>query len=64
MRKISLPWMLWELIFQKLSIAIKTKAQGDEDNYQKLLEKAAEVNNTTPEQMGKLFDEIISSDIL
>lgn len=36
--------------------AMKKKAEGQDAAYDDLLKKAAQVNNTTPEQIGKFFD--------
>lgn len=36
--------------------ALKKKMNGDEAAYLEMLEKAAEVNKTTPEQVGRFFD--------
>ncbi len=38
--------------------ALKKKAEGSENDYQFLLQKAAQVNNTTPEMIGKFFDQM------
>lgn len=38
--------------------AMKLKAQGDDRAYEDLLETAARVNRTTPEQVGKFFDQM------
>jgi hypothetical protein len=38
--------------------AMKKKAEGSEADYQNLLQKAAQVNNTTPEMIGKFFDQM------
>jgi hypothetical protein len=45
--------------FTQVENALKAKAQGDEAKYDDLLAKASEVNKTTPEQIGKFFDELI-----
>lgn len=39
---------------------LKEKALGDEASYRDLLEKAAAVNRTTPEQIGKFFEDYIT----
>lgn len=36
--------------------AIVSKAQGSDKQYQQMLEKAAQVNNTSPETIGRFFD--------
>lgn len=38
--------------------AMKSKAQGNEAQYEELLHTAASVNRTTPEQIGKFFQEM------
>ena len=38
--------------------ALRSRAQGSEQNYSALLETAARVNNTTPEQIGRFFTEM------
>lgn len=45
--------------FSQVENALKAKAQGNEKAYSDLLAKASEVNKTTPEQIGKFFDELI-----
>lgn len=40
--------------------ALKAKAEGSESRYEELLETAAKTNNTTPEQIGKFFTEMIA----
>lgn len=39
--------------------AIKAKVEGNDGNYEKLLQAAAKTNNTTPEQIGKFFNEMV-----
>lgn len=39
--------------------AMQQKAEGNESQFAALLEKAAKKNNTTPEQIGKFFEEMI-----
>jgi hypothetical protein len=39
--------------------ALKEKAQGKEDSYAKALEAAAQVNRTTPEQIGRFFENVL-----
>lgn len=39
---------------------LKERAKGNELTYQALLQKAASVNRTTPEQIGKFFDEYLT----
>jgi uncharacterized lipoprotein YehR (DUF1307 family) len=43
--------------------AIKAKAEGNEARYEQLLETAAKTNNTTPEQIGKFFNEMVIEEI-
>lgn len=43
--------------------ALKAKAEGNEARYQDLLNTAAKVNNTTPEQIGKFFNEMVVEEI-
>lgn len=43
--------------------AIKAKAEGDESRYQALLETAAKTNNTTPEEIGRFFNEMVLEEI-
>lgn len=43
--------------------ALKAKAQGNESRYTDLLNTAAKVNNTTPEQIGKFFNEMVVEEI-
>ncbi len=43
----------------QIEVAMKKKAQGSEAQYADLLKTAAQVNNTTPEQIGKFFDEVV-----
>ena len=45
--------------FTQVESALKAKAQGDEASYEDLLAKASAVNKTTPEQIGRFFDELI-----
>lgn len=46
---------------KQMEAAMKKKAQGDETHYQELLHAAASVNNTTPEQIGKFFQDMDGS---
>jgi hypothetical protein len=39
--------------------ALKKKAEGNESHYEELLATAAKTNNTTPEQIGKFFNEMV-----
>jgi hypothetical protein len=39
--------------------AIKDRAEGNESRYSDLLSTAARVNNTTPEQIGRFFNEMV-----
>lgn len=41
--------------------AVKDKGLGREESYKKLLEKAAETNQTTPEKIGSFFDEYVTA---
>jgi hypothetical protein len=43
----------------QIESAVKNKSQGSETEYAELLKKAALVNNTTPEQIGKFFTEVV-----
>lgn len=43
--------------------AVQNRAQGNEARYQQLLNTAARVNNTTPEQIGRFFDEMVTDQI-
>lgn len=43
----------------QIEVAMKKKAQGSDAQYADLLKTAAQVNNTTPEQIGKFFDEVV-----
>jgi uncharacterized lipoprotein YehR (DUF1307 family) len=43
----------------QIESAIKKKTGGESDAYEQLLKQASVVNKTTPEQIGKIFDEII-----
>ncbi len=40
----------------QVEAAMKKKAEGQDAQYEALLKQAAQVNNTTPEQIGKFFD--------
>ncbi|GEM_PF-5727010 len=44
--------------YSQIENAVKGKAQGDDNEYESLLRKASEVNNTTPEQIGRFFNEL------
>jgi uncharacterized lipoprotein YehR (DUF1307 family) len=39
--------------------ALKSKAEGNDSRYNDLLNTAAQVNKTTPEQIGKFFNEMV-----
>lgn len=43
--------------------ALKAKAEGNDARYEELLETAAKTNNTTPEQIGKFFNEMVIEEI-
>jgi uncharacterized lipoprotein YehR (DUF1307 family) len=43
----------------QVEVAMKKKAEGSESAYQAMLQSAAKVNNTTPEQIGKFFNEMV-----
>ncbi len=43
--------------------ALKARAQGREQSYEALLETAAQVNNTTPEQIGRFFTDMVGTEI-
>lgn len=42
----------------RVESALRAKAEGNERAYEQLLETAARVNSTTPEQIGRFFDEM------
>lgn len=42
----------------QVEAALKAKAQGQDAQYAELLKKAAQVNSTSPESIGKFFDEM------
>lgn len=44
--------------YSQVESAMRSKAEGELSQYNKLLEEASKVNNTTPEQMGRFFEEI------
>ncbi len=44
--------------FTQVESALKAKAEGKDSQYEELLAKASAVNKTTPEQIGKFFDEL------
>ncbi len=43
----------------QIESAVKAKMIGSDDSYQKLLQEAAVVNKTSPEMIGKFFEEVI-----
>jgi uncharacterized lipoprotein YehR (DUF1307 family) len=43
--------------------ALKAKAEGNEARYAELLKTAAKTNNTTPEQIGKFFTDMVIEEI-
>ena len=43
--------------------AMRNRAEGNENQYQQMLETAARVNNTTPEQIGRFFTEMVGEEI-
>lgn len=43
--------------------ALKSRAQGNEASYESLLQTAAQVNSTTPEQIGRFFEEMVGTEI-
>jgi hypothetical protein len=45
--------------FNDIEKAIKGKAEGREDEYKKLLDKAAQTNKTSPEKIGEFLDDYI-----
>ncbi len=47
----------------QIETALQARAQGNESRYQDLLNAAAKVNNTTPEQIGKFFTEMVIQEI-
>lgn len=48
----------------KIESALKAKAQGSEAQYSSLLDEASQVNKTTPEQIGRFFDEYVTEGAL
>lgn len=48
----------------KIENALKAKAQGNEGEFTSLLEEASKVNQTTPEQIGRFFDEYVTDGVL
>jgi len=46
--------------FDEIEAALKKKAQGNENSYNNLMAKAAQVNKTSPEQIASFFDKYIS----
>lgn len=47
----------------QVEAALKSKAEGNDSRFESLLKTAAKVNNTTPEQIGKFFDEMVIDQI-
>ncbi len=43
----------------QVEVALRNRAQGREQQYRDLLNTAARVNSTTPEQIGKFFDKVV-----
>lgn len=50
--------------YAKIESALKQKAQGDEAGFKDLLKEASKVNKTTPEQIGRFFDEYVDGEDL
>lgn len=46
--------------YAKVEASMKDRASGDEASYQEMLEAAAKVNRTTPESIGKFFNDFIA----
>lgn len=49
--------------FTKVESAVKAKRNGSEAEYKKLLDEASQHNRTTPEEIGRFFEEFISEEI-
>ncbi|HXH75919.1 MAG TPA: hypothetical protein VNJ08_13190 [Bacteriovoracaceae bacterium] len=47
----------------QVEAALKQKAEGNESNFTELMNTAAQVNNTTPEQIGKFFNEMVIDEL-
>lgn len=47
----------------QVEAALKSKAEGNDSRFEALMETAAKVNNTTPEQIGKFFNEMVVDQI-
>jgi hypothetical protein len=45
--------------YTKIESALKEKAQGNQQSFKSLLDEASKVNNTTPEQIDRFFDQYI-----
>lgn len=50
--------------FTQVENALRAKAEGKEEKYEELLARASAVNNTTPEQIGRFFDELLEEQIV
>ena len=48
---------------KQVESALKNKAQGNDSAYNDLLKTAAQVNKTTPEQIGKFFNEMVAENL-
>jgi hypothetical protein len=44
----------------QVEATMKRRALGDEDSYEEMLKAAAQVNRTTPEMIGRFFDDMIA----
>ncbi len=47
----------------QVEAALKSKAEGNDSRFNALMETAAKVNNTTPEQIGQFFNEMVIDQI-
>jgi hypothetical protein len=48
----------------QIETSLKDKARGNETAYKELLAEAARVNKTTPEEIGRFFDQVILEEAL
>lgn len=49
--------------YTEIESALKEKSSGNEDAYKSLLKKAAKVNKTTSEEIGRFFDEVVEAEL-
>jgi hypothetical protein len=49
--------------FKQIERSIKANQQGESSELSSLIEKAALLNRTTPEQMGRFFSEVLESEV-